>query len=168
MLFRSMSNAGSALIEKIRAKARQVGGNSVYTLAQIPAPAIPSPVGPPGTPYQLGVTLKPNGAVELKWKCDNPAGCHSVIYQVYRKVAATGEYHYIGGSGSRTFVDATVPSGVPSVMYQIQGTRTTAVGDSAEFVVNFGVTTGAGASATVTTTAAAAPKGAGTPAKIAA
>ena len=54
----------------------------------------------------------------------------------------TGEYEYLGGSGDKRFIDLTVPAGVPSVMYQIQGTRSTAVGDAAEFVVNFGISSG--------------------------
>ena len=36
----------------------------------------------------------------------------------------------------------TVPAGVPSVSYQVQGTRSTSVGVAAEFVVNFGVGAG--------------------------
>ena len=106
----------------------------------------------------MKAALKPNGSVELTWKCDNPPGCTGVIYQVFRKVELTGDYAYIGGAGLRKLVDTTVPAGVPSVLYQIQGTRTMAVGDAAEFVVNFGVGGG------VTTAAA----DAGTPAKVAA
>jgi hypothetical protein len=46
-------------------------------------------------------------------------------------------------------VDVTVPAGVPTVMYQIQGTRSTAVGVVAEFIVNFGVSSGGAITATV-------------------
>src|SRR5437764_12330101 len=46
----TMMNAGSDVIKKIRAKAA-TDGNTVYTLANIPAPAIPSPVPAPGTPF---------------------------------------------------------------------------------------------------------------------
>ena len=101
---------------------------------------IPSPMPPPGTPYQLKVELLPNGSLKLKWKCNNPAGSTGTLYHVYRKVGtAPGEFTFIGGSGARTFVDGTVPSGVPTIVYQVQAARTTAVGDAAEFVVNFGV-----------------------------
>ena len=88
-------------------------------------------------------TLKPNGTLELGWKGNNPPRCNGVIYQIYRKIDAAGTYDYLGGTGSRKFVDVTLPSGVPSVLYRIMGTRSTAVGDVAEFVVNFGVTGGA-------------------------
>ncbi|HEV7302244.1 MAG TPA: hypothetical protein VGN72_23095 [Tepidisphaeraceae bacterium] len=155
-----MAIAGAAVIEQVRAKAR-MSGDGIYTLAGLPAPATPAAVGNPGEPTQLKVTLNTNGSLDLRFACKNPAGCHGVIYQVYRRVASTGEYHYIGGSGQRSFTDTTVPAGVPSVMYQIQATRSTAVGKVGEFVVNFGVTpTG------MTTTVSSANTG--TPAKIAA
>ena len=85
-----------------------------------------------------------------------------MIYQIHRKVESAGEYTYLGGAGSRKFVDLTLPSGVSSVTYQIRGIRSTAVGNVALFVVNVG-TTGSGAT-TVASVATASTK----PAKIAA
>src|SRR5688500_6466970 len=46
--------AGSAIIKNIRSKA-ETTGNSVYALAQIPAPATPTPLGPLGTPNAFKV-----------------------------------------------------------------------------------------------------------------
>ncbi len=100
-------------------------------------------------PFQFAAELMPNGTLNLTWKCNNPSGCTNVIYQVYRKVESTGEYSYIGGTGERKFTDMSVPQAVPSVMYQIQGTRSTAIGDAAEFIVNFGVSSGGAITATV-------------------
>src|SRR5439155_14843101 len=54
----AMMNAGSDVIKKIRAKAA-TDGNTIYTLANIPAPATPTPVPAPGIPFQLKVGLKP-------------------------------------------------------------------------------------------------------------
>ena len=156
----AMDRATSEVVQQVRTKALAVG-DSVYTLAEIPAPATPTPVGDPGTPYGTKVTLNPNGSIQFAWKCDNPAGCNSVIYQVYRKNEAAGEYHYLGGSGQRRFVDATVPAGAGALLYQIQATRSTSVGTAAEFTVNLGVTTGGGMTASI-----ASPTG--LPAKIAA
>jgi hypothetical protein len=158
----AMTLMGAEMIKKIKVKAGEAGDN-VYTLSNVPAPALPSPVGAPGMPFALKPTLKASGAVEMTWKANNPAGCSGVIWQIYRKTESTGEYMYLGGTGSRKFTDTTVPAGVPSVMYQIQGTRSTAVGDAAEFVVNFGVSSGGGM-----TTATAKAASTGTPAKIAA
>ena len=145
----AMVNAGADIIKQIKTQAA-IAGPSVYTLANIPEPAIPSPVPPPGTPYQLKVELKPNGSLGMRWKCDNPAGSVGTLYHVYRKIGtAPGEFTFIGGSGARTFVDATVPAGVATIVYQIQAARTTAVGDAAEFVVNLGVGAGGAMTANV-------------------
>src|SRR4051794_41040113 len=43
-----MTLAWAACTDKIKGKAKQVGGTSVYALAQIPAPATPGPIGAPG------------------------------------------------------------------------------------------------------------------------
>src|SRR4051812_22398654 len=64
----SMMNAGSDVIKKIRSKAA-TDGNTVYTLANIPAPATPSPVPAPGQPTNFTVELGADGSLTLKWKC---------------------------------------------------------------------------------------------------
>ena len=149
----AMVLTGAALIKKIRVKAEQGGGNNVYNLAELPVPATPAPVGPPGTPYQLKVGLKPTGSLELKFKCDNPANATGTLYHVYRRVGtAPGEFTFVGGSGARSFVDTTVPSGASTIVYKVQAVRTTAVGDAAEFIVNFGVGAGGLVTASVTET----------------
>jgi hypothetical protein len=130
---------GAELIAAIKAKALSVGGTSVYTLASIPPPATPSPVGNPGTPYQLKVELKPNGSLFLKWLCDNPVGASGTIYQVGRKNVGDAQFTYIGGAGVREFTDNTLVAGSSGVVYRIQAVRSTAVGDEAEFIVNFGI-----------------------------
>jgi len=138
----AMSNAGAALIEKIRAKAKQVGGNSVYTLAEIPAPATPGPIGPLGKPSDFVVTLDESGALHLKWKCTNPPAASGTFYQIWRRIGPAGEFAYLGGTGDKKLVDATVPAGASALTYQLQAVRSTAVGPWAQFNVNFG--TGAG------------------------
>jgi hypothetical protein len=138
----AMTNAGSDIIKKVRAKAA-TDGNGVYALASIPAPALPSPVPAPGTPSDFVATLNPDGSVKLTWKCANPAGATGTIYQLSRKTGATGTFAAVGVSGTRSFIDATVPAAVASVTYQIIAVRSTAVGVAAQFIVNFGVS-GAG------------------------
>lgn len=120
------------------------------TLAEIPAPATPEPKGPPGTPNTMTVTLNGNGSLNLKWKCPNPAGTSGTVYQVYRRVGGTGEFTYLGGSGAKLFVDATVPAGATQLTYQIQAVRSTAIGLWATFNVNFGTNVGGGVTASVT------------------
>ena len=73
------------------------------------------------------------------------------IYQVSRRTGATGAggaFVAVGGTGTRSFVDPTVPAGAAAVTYQIQAVRSTAVGPWAQFNVNFGVS-GTGMTATV-------------------
>ncbi|HSV13219.1 MAG TPA: hypothetical protein VLI90_03105 [Tepidisphaeraceae bacterium] len=141
----AMMDATSSIIKQVRAKA-DLSGNGVYALASLPVPATPTPVGPPGTPTNFTVSLDQTGVLKLKWKCANPAG--GTIYQVWRRTTPTGEFAYLGGSGTKDFVDATIPAGSSQVTYQIQGVRSTAVGEWAQFNVNFGVGSG-GAFATI-------------------
>jgi hypothetical protein len=139
---------GADLIKKIRAKAGQVGGDSVYVLADVPPPATPTPVGPPGKPTDFGVELQEDGTLNLGWKCTNPAG--GTMYQVWRQIGEAGTLEYLGGSGSKMFIDSTLPAGSTNVMYQIQGVRTTAIGPVATFNVKFGVNSSGAMTANVT------------------
>jgi hypothetical protein len=132
----AMANAGAAIIEQVRVQARK-SGDEVYPLAHIPAPARPSPIGPPGQPYRFSVELSEVGSVTLRWKCKNPAGAVGTVYQVWRRIG-TGELTFLATVGAKQFVDDTLPAGTAAVMYQVQGMRTTAVGPVAQFNVYFG------------------------------
>lgn len=155
-----MSAFTMAQVKKIKAKA-DVDGPGVYTLASIPAPAEPSPVGPPGTPYKFKLTLNPDGSLKFTWACDNPSGSQGTIYQVARRIGSSGAFVRIGGTGAKEFIDATIPAGTASVTYEVQAIRSTALGVAALLTVNFGV---GGGEMTMSVTEAAAPA----PAKIAA
>jgi hypothetical protein len=148
--------AGAAIIKNIRAKAETTGA-SVYELAEIPPPATPTPIGPLGTPGDFNVALSVTGALQLKWKCTNPVGATGTIYQIFRRIGAAGEFVYIGGSGAKTFTDATVPAGSSQVAYQLQAVRSTSVGPFAQFNVNFGVSSGGQMTASVTEAPATPP-----------
>ena len=64
------------------------------------------------------------------------------MYHVYRQINGSGEFAFLGTSGKKRFVDATLPAGARMVMYKIRAVRSTAVGESATFNVNFGVSSG--------------------------
>ena len=115
-------------------------------LSSVPPPPIPTAVPPPGTPYRFKATLKATGAVEMSFKCDNPAGSQGTIYQIYRAIG-DAEPIYLGGTGTRKFADLTLPAGTAVATYSIQAVRSTAVGEVAEFLVKLGV--GGGGAATV-------------------
>jgi hypothetical protein len=148
----AMSIAGAAIIQQVRAKAA-IAGDGIFVLANLPARATPSPVGPPGTPYQFKVFLNPaDGSLKLTFKCDNPSG--GTIYEVSRRNGGSGAFTPIGSSGKREFTDPTIPAGTTSVAYRIQAARSTLKGAPADFTVNFGV----GGGGEMTASVAAAPK----------
>jgi len=139
---RAMHNgpgAGSDMIQAIRNWAESKNDPNVYTLAQIPPPATPGVTPPPGTPFDFTIGLLQNGALELKWKCNNPSGTQGTIYEVKRRIGAAGNFNFVGASGVKAFTDDTVPAGSPSVTYQITAVRSTQRGNPAQFTVNFGV-----------------------------
>jgi hypothetical protein len=77
----------------------------------------------------------------MRWKCANPAGSQGTFYQVSRRTGTggAGVFVPVGGTGNKSFVDATVPAGVANVTYQVVAVRSTAMDLAAQFTVNFGV-----------------------------
>ena len=134
----AMTTAAADIIKSIKTKAA-TAGDGVYTLANIPAPALPGPVGPLGTPSDFTVELQANGHLKLKWKNANPKSATGVVYQVFRRSTPEGSFDYLGGTGEKRFTDATLPAGSSQVTYQIQAVRSTSVGAWAQFNVNIGV-----------------------------
>jgi hypothetical protein len=153
---RDMVDAGMDIVKQIRTKAA-IDGPGVYILAQVPAPALPGPVPAPGQPTNFKVTLNPDGTVKITWKCPNPTAAVGTIYQIGRRVGGSGPFNMVGASGTRSFVDATVPAGVASVTYEVVAVRSTAMGTAGQFTVNFGVSTAGEAFAAVAP-ASGAPK----------
>ncbi|HYE20378.1 MAG TPA: hypothetical protein VEA69_18165 [Tepidisphaeraceae bacterium] len=137
----ALRRAGADIVKQVRTKAA-TDGDGVYVLAEVPPPALPGPVPPPGTPTGFKVTLNPDGSVVTAWKCANPAGSGGTAYTIARKIGADGEFTQVGISGMRKWVDTTLPAGSGPVTYRIQAFRSTAIGPAAEFLVNFGVSGG--------------------------
>jgi len=129
--------AGADLIQLIKATAQTKNDPNVYVLAQIPAPAAPSVTPPPGTPFDFTVGLLQNGAVELKWKCNNPSGTQGTIYEVRRRIG-NGAWTFAGATGTRSFTDETLPSGSSPATYQVTAVRSTSRGNPSQFTVSFG------------------------------
>jgi hypothetical protein len=154
---RIMGDFGASLIKQIKAKAEQVGGTSVYTLAQIPAPATPTPVGELTKPTDFSVGLDETGALTIGWKCAQPKSATAVVYQVWRRIGSAGEFVNIGGTGSKEFYDNTVPAGSAQVTYRVQAQRSTSSSPWGQFVVSFGVQSGETVVESVVETPAAPP-----------
>jgi hypothetical protein len=138
---RDMIEATTSIIKQVRARA-DLDGNGIYALASLPVPALPTPKPPPGKPTELTVTLDELGSLHLAWKCANPEGTAGTMYQVWRKIGAETALTYLGGTGQKKFDDNTLPAGSASVVYAIQAVRSTAMGLTATFNVNFGVSAG--------------------------
>jgi hypothetical protein len=152
MAVEAMTAAAAEIIKQIKTKAG-IDGNGVYSLADIPVPATPSPMGELGTPHSFKAELGVTGELALTWKNTNPVGASGVVYQIWRRATPTGEFEYLGGVGEKKFVDATIPAGSSEVAYQVQAVRSTSVGPFAEFSVRFGA-----AGSTTTTVTEAQPK----------
>ncbi len=139
----AMGVAGAGILRQIRAKA-DIAGGSIYVLAQVPPPAIPTPVPPPGMPTDFTAALNPVGSLKLNWKCANPAGSQGTTYQVFRRIGsastgAGGAFTFIGSSGVRSLTDDTLPAGAAVLTYRIVAVRSTSMGTAALFLVNIGV-----------------------------
>ena len=144
----AMSDAGAGILAQIRGMAKNSGNPNVYTLAEIPGPATPAPIAPPGQPTDFKVSLDGNGNVIITFKADNPAGAQGPIYRVYRTIEGQPQT-YLGDIGGRKFIDTTLPAGATLVTYAIQGVRSTAVGPWGNFVVKFGTNAGGEAVAAI-------------------
>jgi hypothetical protein len=134
----AMSTAGAGLVKKIRVKAETTNNPDVYTLAEIPAPPTPARKPAPGKPSNFQVALGSTGNLALSWKCETFGGA-GTIYQIWRQIGEAGTLEYLGGSGTKEFVDQTLPAGSNNVAYQIQAVRSSAVGEFGTFTVKFGV-----------------------------
>lgn len=129
------------LIRTIKAFAEtQANPAAIYALAQIPSPADAQPVPPPSAPTAFVVTLDGTGAITLRWKSEGAAGG---FFLVERRIGASQVWSSIGGSGTREFVDNSLPIGTSSVTYRVRGARGNVNGPmSTNLTVQFGVGTG--------------------------
>ncbi len=145
------------LITLIKAKAETTNNPSVYTLAQIPPPAAPSPLPVPSAPTDFTVNLETDGSLTLRWKCQTNGTATGIFYQVQRKFTGESQYINIGGAPTKEFNDNTVPAGSGGVYYRVTGYRGTRAGaPSSQLFVQFGVAGPGGISVTGGTLAMAA------------
>jgi len=135
----AMREIGGDLIKTIKAFAATSNNPNVYAIAQIPMPAEPAPLPPPGQPNDFDVRLTGSGAIVLSWKCANAAPSSGAYFTVRRRIGTQGAFTLVGGTGSRTFIDDSIPAGSPFVTYLVQGFRGEQPGPESELVsVQFG------------------------------
>ena len=139
LMRRSMSQA----VSDIRYFAlQQPDPQVVYNLAQVPPRAQASTLPPPGRPTDFSVELLDStGAIQLRWKCQNPQGTSGTSYMIRRRLPTETNFTIIGVSGERRFVDNTFVAGPDSVEYTVQAQRADRAGlESAIYTINFGLT----------------------------
>ncbi len=152
--------ATSSTVTQIRVFAEDSADPAaIYQLAEIPAPAKPSPVPAPGQPTNMGVSIDPTtGDLTLTWKCVNPPGANGTSYIVRRKLPGEAAFTFLGTTGPRRYTDTTLFAGPDSVQYTVQAQRSGLSGPvSAILTVNFGRLPGGAVTTTTTTDATATP-----------
>ncbi|MDQ7014538.1 MAG: hypothetical protein Q9O74_11670 [Planctomycetota bacterium] len=132
-----MSEDGRDLITTIKAFAETTDDPNVYVLANVPPPAPPGVIPPPGTPEAFNVALLQDGAIELTWKNDNPPGSSGTLYEIRRSTEG-GPMTLIDTVGERKFLDNTFPVNSGPVTYRVTAVRSTARGNPANYTVSFG------------------------------
>jgi hypothetical protein len=151
---RNMTNG----ITDIRQFAEQSSNpTGVYELSQVPPRAAASTAPPPGRPFDFSVELvDTTGAVQLRWKCQNPPGTQGTSYIIRRRLPTETAFSFVGVTGEKRFVDNTFIAGPDRVEYTVQAQRADSAGPvSSIFTINFGLP-GAGREVTVTSASVAA------------
>jgi hypothetical protein len=152
--FENLRAKAAETVQLIRLYAEaQADPNLVYSTAQIPAPATPTPVPPPAKPTDHSVTLDTaTGAPVLRWKASNPVGGGGTTYLVRRRLPTQTAFVFVGTGGgaggpTKEFKDSTFVAGPDSVQYTVQGQRSDSTGPVSDiFTVTFGVSGGDGIS----------------------
>lgn len=131
---------GADLIKTIKAFAEATDDTNVYALANVPPPADPEPLGPPGKPTNITSTINSSGHLLLKWKANNAASSTGVYFMVERQLNDEPGFTLVGGSGSKDFTDVKIPLGTAKATYIIIPFRGDLAGEpSNQTTVQFGV-----------------------------
>lgn len=119
----ALRGVANELVKAIRLHAVSTGDKDVYAIAQIPPPAAPAPVPPPGMPDTFRVELNAAGGFTLRWRAHNPPGAGSVVYLVHRKLAGESGFTLVAATGEKRYEESALPLGVESVIYTVTPKR---------------------------------------------
>lgn len=135
-----MAEFGADLIKTIKAFAETTNNPNVYALANIPAPAAPTPAGAPTAPTALDATMNADGTITLKWKGLLEA---RQFFSIWRQLPGQNAPTQIGSIAAKSFVDTSVPRGLSQVVYSVRAHRDTLVSEPSDnIVVYFGAVSG--------------------------
>lgn len=122
--FNAMAELGGDYIRTIRAYADLTNNPNVYSIAQIPSPQPPQPIGPPQVPTNVRAVLNNNGQVDLKWNGSRTGG---TSFRIERNVTPVGGsasgWHLIDVVEERSYIDSHVPQGLASALYRVIAQR---------------------------------------------
>lgn len=121
----AMRTFGADIIATIKAFAEASRNPAVYQIAEIPAPAPPSPIGAPDVPSDIRGVLDSDGAITLRWFGTRTGG---TMWTIQRQVSQTVDGPYtpwalLGTAGERVFKDETLPAGIAKAAYRIKAMR---------------------------------------------
>ncbi len=137
-----MAEFGGDLIKTIKAFAETSNNPNVYALANVPAPAAPTPAGPPVAPTSLDATMNADGSITLKWKGSLEA---RQFFSIWRTLPGQGAATQIGSIAAKEFLDSSVPRGLTQVVYSVRAHRDTLISEPSDnIVVYFGAVGGGG------------------------
>lgn len=114
---------GAGTLATIKAFAKATSDPSVYTTAQIPAPADPTPAPAPGMPYGIDASIDNNGNVVLSFKADNAQSHTGTFFEVRRQLNGQSGFTLVGSTGTKTFTDTGIEAGTASAVYNITAKR---------------------------------------------
>ena len=138
----------SGMIAAIKGFADNSGTPSAILALAGLVPADPrTPAAPPQQASILNAVLGGNGSVTINFQGNGPTG---TVWQVSRKLPTDTAYSIIGNADalSKSFTDSTLPAGIVSADYQVQGIRGSVAGPvSFGFNVKFGGADGVAAPA---------------------
>jgi hypothetical protein len=139
---REMQSQGSDLIKTIKAYADTKNDPNVYVLANIPAPAAPTPAGPPVAPTDLAAVMNSDGTIRLTWK---GSLAQRQFFSVWRQLPSQNMPLQIGAVAAKEFTDVTVPRGLNQVVYNVRAHRDAQVSTPTQnLIVYFGAIPGGG------------------------
>ena len=125
-----LADLGGDLVNTIRAYALANNDPAVFALANVPAPAAPSPRGAPDTPAELVARLNNSGGIALSFKASRAGGTTFVVQRRTVGVnpsvpgtSSTDEWTTLGVTNGKTFTDDTLPRGLAQADYRVYATR---------------------------------------------
>jgi hypothetical protein len=135
--------------------------DAIYSLAQIPPPAPPTPASAPGKADNITVTLESDGSITLAWSASDLSASSGAFFNISRKLPGQSAFTNLGGAPGSTsesrrmfLTDTTVPTSAAGAgaQYIIQGRRGTLFGTPSDAItVQFGIDGGGGLTVSAST-----------------